>query len=152
MILQFVCIGLIAAGGLLLPGSVPGVDRGAVRLAGDVVLVAGLLVIGWAVGALRRARSFTAFPRPLAEGALVESGPYGFVRHPVYSGLILTGLGATVSQESVATGLATVALAVVLDLKRRREELWLVERFPGYAAYRTRTRALIPVPLLRGPH
>ena len=45
---------------------------------------------------------------------------------------------------SVAAGVATLALAVTLDLKRRREELWLAERFEGYAAYRQRTKALIP--------
>ena len=142
--LQFVCIGLVAAGGFLFPGSLPGFEDGAVRLLGDIVVVAGLLVIGWAVGALRPARSFTAFPRPLADGALVESGPYRFVRHPIYSGLILTGIGATVSRESAAAGLATIALAIVLDLKRRREESWLVEHYPEYTAYQTRSKALLP--------
>lgn len=35
-------------------------------------------------------------------------------------------------------------LAIVLDLKRRREEAWLAARYPGYGAYRARTKALIP--------
>jgi protein-S-isoprenylcysteine O-methyltransferase Ste14 len=32
----------------------------------------------------------------------------------------------------------------VLDIKRRREEAWLVERYPGYTAYLARTKALLP--------
>jgi putative ABC transport system permease protein len=40
--------------------------------------------------------------------------------------------------------LAAVLLALVLDLKRRREEAWLLARFEGYEAYRLRTKALVP--------
>jgi protein-S-isoprenylcysteine O-methyltransferase Ste14 len=43
----------------------------------------------------------------------------------------------------VALGLAG-ALLVFFDLKSRREELWLVDQFDGYAAYRRRTRRLLP--------
>jgi protein-S-isoprenylcysteine O-methyltransferase Ste14 len=39
----------------------------------------------------------------------------------------------------------SVLLAVVLDLKTRREEIFLREQFPGYAAYAARTRKFIPL-------
>jgi protein-S-isoprenylcysteine O-methyltransferase Ste14 len=38
----------------------------------------------------------------------------------------------------------SVVLAIVLDLKARREEEWLRERFPDYAAYAARTKRFIP--------
>jgi len=38
-----------------------------------------------------------------------------------------------------------VVLAVFADLKSRREEAWLAEQFAGYAAYRQRTRRLVPL-------
>jgi protein-S-isoprenylcysteine O-methyltransferase Ste14 len=145
VILQFTCLGLIAVGGLLAPGFDPGGGRGDVRLAGDALIVGGLVLVGWAVAALLPAQAFTALPQPRRDGTLVETGPYRFVRHPVYSGLILAGIGATIGRESLAAGLATLALVIVLDLKRRREEQWLVERYPGYQAYRRRTKALIPL-------
>lgn len=142
--LQVACMAAIVLGAFLFPGFAPGGDRGDVRLLGDVVIVGGVAVLAWATAVLRPANAFSALPHPRADGALVDSGPYRYVRHPIYSGLILAGVGALISRKSVAAGLATIVLAIVLDLKRRREEVWLLERYPGYAAYRTRTKALIP--------
>jgi protein-S-isoprenylcysteine O-methyltransferase Ste14 len=114
------------------------------RTAGAVVLVAGLGVIVASSVVLRRSQSFSALPRPIATGSLVDRGPYRVVRHPLYAGLILAALGVTLIRMTPLVAALTVGLAVVLDLKRRREEAWLVDRFPGYAAYRSRTKALIP--------
>ncbi|HYK94482.1 MAG TPA: isoprenylcysteine carboxylmethyltransferase family protein [Candidatus Dormibacteraeota bacterium] len=144
VVLQFVCLALVAAGGLLYPGFVPGDDLAVLRLVGDLLVVCGLALVAWAIVALQPAKAFTAVPLPRADGALVETGPYRFVRHPVYSGLILAGIGGAVARASLAAGVATIALALVLELKRRREEQWLVERYTGYTAYRARTKALIP--------
>jgi protein-S-isoprenylcysteine O-methyltransferase Ste14 len=142
--LQVVCIGLVVLGALLAPGIAVGGSPGTFGVVGDVIIVAALALIVWGLVTLRAARALTAVPYPVADGELVETGPYRFVRHPIYSGLILAAAGASISRESLAAGIATIALAVVLDLKRRREEGWLLERYSGYAAYRTRTRALVP--------
>lgn len=144
VVLQVACLALIAEGGLLYPGFAPDDGGGALRAVGDVLIVVGLLLVGWAVVALQPARAFTVLPQPRADGALVETGPFRFIRHPVYSGLILAGIGATMARESLAAGVATIALAIVLDLKRRREEQWLVGRYPAYPSYRARVKALIP--------
>ena len=106
-------------------------------LLGFAVVIAGSIE-------LRRAEAFTVLPNPRAEGKLVETGPYRYIRNPIYAGLILASLGWAVMRVSVLAVLAAVLLAVVLDLKRRREEGWLVERFPGYRAYRERTKAFVP--------
>jgi protein-S-isoprenylcysteine O-methyltransferase Ste14 len=74
----------------------------------------------------------------------VATGAYRFVRHPIYGGLILAALGLAVITPWAGTFIAVGLLAIVLDLKRRREELWLTERYPGYAVYRAKTKALIP--------
>jgi protein-S-isoprenylcysteine O-methyltransferase Ste14 len=116
---------LFQAGGLVIVGL------------GALFILAGVLV-------LRGAAAFSVLPHPIEGGELVEGGPYRIVRHPVYAGLILGGLGFALARMSPPTLLATVVLFVVLDLKRRREETWLMERFPGYPAYRARTRALLP--------
>lgn len=144
VVLQVACLALVAAGALVFPGFAPGGDRGDMRLLGDVLIVAGLALVVWAVATLQQANAFTALPHPRADGTLVETGPYRFLRHPIYSGLILAAIGGSISRESVAAALAALALAIVLDLKRRREELWLAERYPGFAAYRARTHALVP--------
>ncbi len=64
--------------------------------------------------------------------------------HPIYGGLILAALGWAIVQASfVAVGLAA-ALALFFRLKSTREERWLEGRYPGYPAYRARTRRFIP--------
>jgi DNA helicase-2/ATP-dependent DNA helicase PcrA len=144
--LQFVMLWLVVAG--TVAGSTfviadPRIGQ-AVRAAGLALLAIGALVIVWGVVALRKAGSFTVLPHPSAGGRLAESGPYRFVRHPIYAGLIAAAFGAALKELSVLGIVAAIGLFIVLDLKRRREEAWLCERFPAYDAYRTRTRALVP--------
>ena len=115
-----------------------------VRQVGYGILLAGLLLLFASSAALRNSRSFSALPRPIDSGSLVVAGPYRFVRHPIYCGLILAGIGSALIRESLLVGVLTLVLSVVLDLKRRREEAWLLKRYPDYAAYRARTKALIP--------
>ncbi len=68
-----------------------------------------------------------------------------YVRHPLYSGLLLASLGlagATHSEERLALA---VALALVLEAKIKFEEGFLVERYgAAYEDYRGRVKKLIP--------
>ena len=111
--------------------------------AGGTLLALGLLL--FAAGGLRLGSALTPFPAPRAGGALSATGAYALVRHPIYGGGILICLGWTTVFASIAGLGFTVALAVFLDLKSRREELWLAEHYDGYEAYRVRTpRRLLP--------
>lgn len=113
-----------------------------VGLVSNVLLIGGLVVV--VVGALGLSSSFTIMPRPLDGGSLVTSGLYHYVRNPIYSGLIAAMFGAGLGAASIAALLVSAVLAIVLDLKTRREEVFLRERFPGYAAYAARTRKFVP--------
>jgi protein-S-isoprenylcysteine O-methyltransferase Ste14 len=98
-------------------------------------MLAGILKIG---------AKLTALPRPAEGAALVVTGPYRIVRHPMYAGAILMAFGwAIVSRGWLTFGYAAILFAF-FDLKTRREERWLCEKFPGYAGYRERVRKLIP--------
>jgi protein-S-isoprenylcysteine O-methyltransferase Ste14 len=144
--LQGVCFGLMVAAIYAAPHD-PGEDEisaGTRMFFGYMVGIVAAAFLGSGIAELRRARAFTAVPRPRDEGTLVETGAYRWVRHPIYTGLILGALGLAIITPWAGTFIAVGLLALVLDLKRRREEVWLVERYPGYAAYRTRTKALIP--------
>jgi protein-S-isoprenylcysteine O-methyltransferase Ste14 len=88
--------------------------------------------------------ALTAVPHPRDEARLVESGPYRLVRHPIYGGLVLAAIGWGLVRASLPALAGAAILLVFFDLKRRREEAWLRERFPDYAAYARRTRRLIP--------
>lgn len=89
--------------------------------------------------------NLTAFPRPRPEGALVTSGAYALVRHPIYAAVFLVALGWSLLHDDGATLGAALVLLVFFDLKSRREERWLVERFPEYRRYQGRVRKLVPL-------
>jgi protein-S-isoprenylcysteine O-methyltransferase Ste14 len=110
---------------------------------GILVAAVGAVVVVLGVGAL--GRSFTTLPRPRRTGHLRQHGIYRLVRHPVYGGVLLLALGWSLADAPLALA-PTALLAVLFDLKSRREEAWLVEQYPEYGAYRARTpRRFIPL-------
>jgi protein-S-isoprenylcysteine O-methyltransferase Ste14 len=119
-----------------------GVPRAGTVVIGVILIGAGLVLVARAMYDL--GESMTPMPRPRAGGRLVETGAYRLVRHPIYGGVILLGVGWGLLMAAPLALAATLLLAAFLDIKSRREELWLVERFPEYEAYRRRTRRLIP--------
>jgi protein-S-isoprenylcysteine O-methyltransferase Ste14 len=116
--------------------------RAAGLLVGSGLIALGAIVI--VLGFLGLRENLTAVPRPVEGGRLIESGVYGLVRHPIYTGGVTAALGWSLATASPAAFLATVLLGVFFDLKARREEAWLVAAYPGYAAYRARVRRLVP--------
>jgi protein-S-isoprenylcysteine O-methyltransferase Ste14 len=140
-LLQVVLFGAIAAAGAVGPAwggpaAAPGIVAGVVLLC-----CGGLLSLR---GVLDLRENLTPFPKPLETAALVETGAYRYARHPIYGGLILGACGWGLVRASPLALLGALALAGFFSLKSRREELWLAERYSGYAEYRTRTRRLIP--------
>ncbi|MFH2119369.1 MAG: methyltransferase, partial [Pseudomonadota bacterium] len=70
--------------------------------------------------------------------------PFALVRHPIYSGGLLFSLGWALYVQGWLTLGYVAALFVFLDVKSRREERWLTEKFPTYTAYQQRVRRLVP--------
>lgn len=97
-----------------------------------------------AAGAVRMGASLTPLPAPRTEAKLIESGVYRVVRHPMYTGVMMASFGWALLVEGWLTIGYAIAGAIFLDVKSRREEKWLVERFPSYPAYQRRVRKLIP--------
>jgi protein-S-isoprenylcysteine O-methyltransferase Ste14 len=102
------------------------------------------LALGGAAGAVVSLRglgpALTPLPFPGERAVLVDRGIYGVVRHPAYLFVVVAALGWSLVAGSVPSLALTAALALVLDLKSRREEAWLEERFPEYVSYRRRVR------------
>ncbi|MDO9596866.1 MAG: isoprenylcysteine carboxylmethyltransferase family protein [Azoarcus sp.] len=96
------------------------------------------------VAVLHLGPNLTPLPHPKDEATLVESGLYGVVRHPIYCALILMAFGWALFVQGWLTLAYAALLFVFFDIKSRREEAWLMARFPDYAAYRQRVRKLIP--------
>jgi protein-S-isoprenylcysteine O-methyltransferase Ste14 len=139
--IQLLLFALAAALGLLGPPWPPParvpllVCAGAAALGGSLLFAAGVAALG---------RSLTPLPRPTERAELREAGPYRLVRHPIYGGVILLGVAWSLATSPLALA-AAAGVAFFFELKSRREEAWLLERFPGYEAYRRRVRwRLIP--------
>ncbi len=115
---------------------------GAAKLLGGLLMAAGLAFCGAAIFHL--GGNLTPLPHPKDDATLIVSGPYGLVRHPIYSGIILAAYGFALLLNGWFTlGYATLLL-IFFDIKSRREELWLTAKFPAYPAYQQRVRKLIP--------
>jgi len=115
----------------------------ATGLAADAIALAGLAVMLWARVVLGRNWSADV---TLKEGhELITGGPYRWVRHPIYSGLLLLALGWAVwrGQWSGFWGLAV--LVVLLLIKARSEEQLMIQHFgDAYLGYKARVKALVP--------
>jgi protein-S-isoprenylcysteine O-methyltransferase Ste14 len=144
---------MIAGGILLAPWTGPLLGEkpmweisygGAFALA--AVMLAGLLLTWWAriyLGPL-----WSSVITRKKDHRIVDSGPYAFVRHPIYTGLVIALL-ATAAAEGRATALAGAALVIFgVWLKARAEERFLTAEFGAeiYASYCRRVSMLIPLP------
>jgi protein-S-isoprenylcysteine O-methyltransferase Ste14 len=137
---QFILLGLI----VLLPGADTWTLPVAVTRAAQAVEGAGIVLMVAAATAL--GRGLTAAPLPNSHAELRTGGLYRFVRHPIYTGLLLFAAARTLTSGSVWTASACMALVVLINAKARWEERHLAKRFPGYAAYAARTSRFIPGP------
>lgn len=106
----------------------------------------GLMLVGaWTLVRGMRAlgANLSACPMPLPGGRLVQTGVYAEIRHPIYAGVVALAVGWAFLLASLPALVVAALLAVWHDLKARREEAWLVERLPGYDAYRRRTSRFV---------
>lgn len=76
---------------------------------------------------------------------LIERGPYRYVRHPIYTGLLLLFLGNAIMVGEWRGLLAVAIVFVSFWHKLSLEEAWLAQHFGArYAEYVSRTKALVP--------
>ena len=114
-----------------------------IRIAGIVLTAAGLALAFWARFHLGRNWSSQI---TLKEGhTLICSGPYLYLRHPIYSGILLA-LAGTALTVGLYRALLGVALAVIVFLwKARQEDAWLARAFgEQFERQRQRTGRLLP--------
>jgi protein-S-isoprenylcysteine O-methyltransferase Ste14 len=130
---QFVSLYLIASTGPLLPAS-PLLF---------IIELAGLALGLWAILAMGLG-NFNISPE-IKEGSLfVQSGPYKFIRHPMYSALLLTTLPLVIAEPSSLRWAYWFLLLIDLVLKLTHEEKLLLATHPQYASYRRASARLIP--------
>ena len=112
------------------------------QLGGAVLTALGLLL--GVAGLVALGRALTPFPKPRDDSRLRQSGVYGWVRHPVYSGHIIAALGWSASWLSLPGVLFGIVVFLFFVQKSAFEERMLSARFPEYAAYARHVRKLLP--------
>lgn len=133
--------GLLAALIVVPAGELWG--RGVLALGfGGTLIVLGLLIV--VAAGFRLGPSLTPLPIPKVDGVLVTEGFFRYVRHPIYSGVLLAALGIVIAQASLAHIVGWLFLLGVLTLKAVGEERMLAEKYEGYALYSDTTGRFFP--------
>jgi protein-S-isoprenylcysteine O-methyltransferase Ste14 len=118
------------------------VERPALQVVGSVLFLSGLGLAVWA--RIYLGRNWGMPMTQKHEPELVTSGPYRYVRHPIYSGLLLAVLGTGLALQLYFL-VAFVVLAIYFIYSATVEEKLLVSSFPAaYPSYKTKTKMLIP--------
>lgn len=110
---------------------------------GLAACIGGVALAIWARRLL--GRNWSATVQLKRDQELIQAGPYRWVRHPIYSGFLLLFAGTALIYGQWRGLLAVAIVFASFWRKLRLEERWLGEHFgPAYAAYRKRSKALIP--------
>ena len=128
---------------LLTVLALPGIVRFAIPLSAWLLAVLALALAVWTLRH-NRVGNFSIHPKPKSSGFLVTTGPYHWIRHPMYSSVLLGAAALALLSRPLAGWTAWLALALVLFLKSLLEENWLQQRHPDYGAYMQRSKRFLP--------
>lgn len=110
---------------------------------GTAVCAAGLMVAIWARRTLAGNWSSNVTFKKGHE--LVQDGPYRYVRHPIYTGLLLMCLGTAIAGGRLHSWLGLAIMCAGFWIKLKQEERLMLRHFPDeYPSYRKRVKALVP--------
>ncbi len=144
VVAQLILFVVIAIAGLASLQAHDGADAwGSPAVVGGLILMGGgALLAGRGLWDLRAA--ITPFPKPVEGAPLIEAGAYRWIRHPIYSGLVLCSVGWGALTGSIVVLGAALLLLLLFGAKSAREEAWLSAAHPGYTDYQRHTKRLIP--------
>ena len=142
VVAQFVIFAVLAAAFVLLPvGQVLWA-----RLLGLLLTALGLSLVMVAIltQAMVNKNLVKISPEPNTHNQLVQAGVYRFVRHPIYTGVMLTAVGTALVHGHIIALLIAIGLCAFFAYKSTFEERWLMQVYPDYATYRQHTGRFLP--------
>ncbi|MGE7136239.1 methyltransferase family protein [Luteibacter sp. NPDC031894] len=121
----------------IVPHTVP------VLAAALLIVMAGVALACWSRYLL--GRNWSSVVQIKKDHELIDTGPYRYVRHPIYTGLLLAFTGTALQVGDVRGIFAVLIVFASFWRKLRMEERMLGETFgDAYGAYKRRTAALVP--------
>lgn len=112
------------------------------RLVGLLMAGVGVVLVIWPVIQIRKA--ITMLPTPTAQAKLITGGAFRYIRHPIYTGIILGSIGLALAYGNYGMFVTGIALLILFYVKSMYEETRLTERFPDYKAYQKKTWRFFP--------
>jgi len=91
-----------------------------------------------------RLGNFNIHPQPRQNGRLITTGPYRWIRHPMYSAVLLGAAALAAAAPGVLAWLLWAMLWGVLLSKALLEERWLAQIYPHYTHYCQRSKRFLP--------
>jgi protein-S-isoprenylcysteine O-methyltransferase Ste14 len=139
---QFALFALLAVSLIIFP---PG-QMSFLRLIGLILIVAAFVVLALAIREFRRRNAIlpNITPTPNSSAALVSSGVYARVRHPIYTSVLLGAIGVALAHGHFAVMLIALVMVVFFTAKAKYEESLLRTVYPEYGDYMTHTGRFLP--------
>lgn len=109
---------------------------------GVVLFNVGVIII--IVSLIQLNRNLSPFPIPKENGALIQNGLYSMIRHPIYTGILITFLGSSIRKDSFYKLSITALLFLLFYFKSKYEERLLIDEFDEYKTYIKKTKRFIP--------
>ncbi len=133
VILQFLMLGVLFFTGPIIPG----------KWWTIMLMVLGAFFGLWAIYTIRLG-NLSILPYVKEGGIMVAKGPYRFIRHPMYTGLILISWALVGGHFTYYRLIAAAVLTLALVIKLHLEETYLKKAFAPYTEYTRQTKKLIP--------
>lgn len=112
------------------------------RSPASFILVAAAAILVSAV--LAMGGSLSPFPAPATRGTLITGGIFRFIRHPIYTAVIIGAIAFAQGTHSLARLVLALVLVVFFSAKAGHEESLLKTRYPAYEPYAARTKRFVP--------
>lgn len=138
VLIQFVLFGVFLFDISVLNVSLPS----HLQLNGIPMAIAGLVISGIAV--LQLNTNLSPFPTPKSGSTLIKNGVFTWVRHPIYSGILLGLLGLSLYYQSLYKMGVVVLLLILFYFKTSYEEQRLETVFEEYTDYKAKTKRFVP--------
>jgi protein-S-isoprenylcysteine O-methyltransferase Ste14 len=106
-------------------------------------LAASFVLVIWAFLSMRKSR-LRIIPMPSEDAVLITDGPYQYIRHPMYSSILIGSIGLLINYFSWLRLGILIALFIVLLIKLKWEEKMLSVKFGDYKHYMQHSSMLIP--------
>ena len=106
------------------------------------IMLLGILIIF--ISFIQLGTKLSPFPSPVQNATLITSGIFKFVRHPIYTGILLIVFSIAIYKASEYKFLISVLLLILFRFKSKYEESKLLSVFPNYREYRQVTGKFFP--------